>query len=362
VSKIEKYKNIVRDKVEGTGKITPKIRIYLDLKIEELGLSKEIAEICEQELLQACDDETDSADQATVEKYLKKAEQGDVEAQFIVGQCYFTGDNVEEDDAEALKWYRKAAEQGHADAQNSLGNMYYIGVGVTKDDEEAATWYRKSADQGHAEAQLGLGHMYAAGVHFRQNDTAALKLYMQAAEGQNSEACIIVASWYLTGRAVKQDFSKAREYVLKCIAVNYSDREDICSKLLKECVDYFSDNPDCYDFSDVPDDKRDNAADTFLSPFEDDEEVIFFYDATVWGSAKDGFAIGPRQISWKDYLDDTIYHFPLSWTGFKNIVLPDSGLQCDDPLYSIPNTNSDEVRTFLARLIELLHLISVHND
>ena len=49
------------------------------------------------------------------------AEQGDAEAQFILGAMYFQGRGVLKDDAEAVRWYRLAAEQGLADGQNSLG-------------------------------------------------------------------------------------------------------------------------------------------------------------------------------------------------------------------------------------------------
>ena len=40
------------------------------------------------------------------------AEQGDVDAQFNLGWCYYMGEGVPQDKAEAAKWYRKAAEQG----------------------------------------------------------------------------------------------------------------------------------------------------------------------------------------------------------------------------------------------------------
>ena len=85
------------------------------------------------------------------------AEQGDADAQFILGYMYNKGEGVAENDAEAVKWYRKAADQGYAEAQNNLGAMYDKGYGVAENDAEAAKWYRKAADQGHADAQYNLG-------------------------------------------------------------------------------------------------------------------------------------------------------------------------------------------------------------
>ena len=69
---------------------------------------------------------------------LKKAEAGDVEEQYNLGNMYANGEGVSEDDAEAFKWYRKAAEQGDDFAQFDLGSMYALGKGVPKDDAAAA--------------------------------------------------------------------------------------------------------------------------------------------------------------------------------------------------------------------------------
>lgn len=47
MNKVADYKIIVRDKLQGANTISSKARIYLDLKIQELGLNKEIASECE---------------------------------------------------------------------------------------------------------------------------------------------------------------------------------------------------------------------------------------------------------------------------------------------------------------------------
>ncbi len=54
---------------------------------------------------------------------------------------------------EAADWYRRAAEQGDADAQYMLGNMYRDGVGVDSDWDVAVDWYCRAAVQDHAEAK-----------------------------------------------------------------------------------------------------------------------------------------------------------------------------------------------------------------
>lgn len=80
------------------------------------------------------------------------AEQGDVESQNYLGECFYFGRGVSKDYAQAVTWYRKAAEQGNQYAQYNLGYCYDHGEGVKKDRSEAMRWYRKSAEQGYARA------------------------------------------------------------------------------------------------------------------------------------------------------------------------------------------------------------------
>ena len=75
----------------------------------------------------------------------KRAEAGNLAAQYNLGVMYATGNGVPKDDAEAVKWFRKAADQGHAHAQFNLGVRYQYGFGVPTDDAEAYAWYNLAA-------------------------------------------------------------------------------------------------------------------------------------------------------------------------------------------------------------------------
>ena len=88
-----------------------------------------------------------SAADEYVEIMKKRAEQGNANAQFILGGMYAYGEGVPEDDAEAVRWYRMAAEQGYANAQNNLGVMYANGEGVPEDYVQAYAWYSIAAAQ-----------------------------------------------------------------------------------------------------------------------------------------------------------------------------------------------------------------------
>ena len=83
------------------------------------------------------------------DRYRRAAEQGDVEAQYRLGNAYYYGTGVPTNIGEAVKWYRMAAEQGHVVAQNRLGASYLHGLhGVSQDHTEAAKWFHMAAEQG----------------------------------------------------------------------------------------------------------------------------------------------------------------------------------------------------------------------
>ena len=98
-----------------------------------------------------------SQDQDTYLQSVKtRAESGDSEAQFEVGQA-FSGSGDRFDLAEAAQWYLKAAEQSHARAQYNLGLMYLKGQGVPRDMALSRLWMSKAANLGDAGAQYEFG-------------------------------------------------------------------------------------------------------------------------------------------------------------------------------------------------------------
>ena len=91
------------------------------------------------------------------------AEEGNANAQRILGMMYANGTGVPEDEVEAARWFWSAAEQGDADAQFILGVLSRVPwKGIPRSDDAALRWFRLSAEQGHAKAQFALGEMYAA--------------------------------------------------------------------------------------------------------------------------------------------------------------------------------------------------------
>ena len=109
------------------------------------------------------------------------ADQGNVNAQFKIGNVLLDGNGVRRNYAEAAMWFRKAAENKHAGAQAFLGKMYASGEGVPEDFKEAEQWFRKAAIQGDPDGQAGLAGLYYRGQGVPQDLKEALAWYRREA-------------------------------------------------------------------------------------------------------------------------------------------------------------------------------------
>ena len=94
---------------------------------------------------------------------------GDAQAQFILGNYYFSGVGVPQDYGQALLWFTKSANQGFAAAQNQLGYMYQHKFGVPRDYKRAVAYYRSAAKQGYALGQYNVGGMFEGGVGVKRD-------------------------------------------------------------------------------------------------------------------------------------------------------------------------------------------------
>ena len=82
---------------------------------------------------------------------LRKAEQGNPEAQTELAAMYCEGRKISKSYARAVYWYKQAAVLGYAKAQYNLGVMYDKGLGIPQDQNKASYWFKKAAEQGHVE-------------------------------------------------------------------------------------------------------------------------------------------------------------------------------------------------------------------
>lgn len=134
-----------------------------------------------------------------------KAENGEANAQLVLGYYYATSLGVTEDKVEAVKWYRKAADQNLAAAQYNLATCYDDGQGVDQDRIEAVKWYRKAAEQNMAEAQFNLGSCYKHGDGVTQSLIESVKWYRKSAEQKYARAQFNLGVACIRGEGVEQD-------------------------------------------------------------------------------------------------------------------------------------------------------------
>ena len=144
--------------------------------------------------------------------YLKAAEQGMPVVQHDIGVKYFQGSGVEQNYQEAAKWWEQAANAGLADSQFNLGLMYYRGLGVNTDYHKAAELFGKAADQGHKQAQYSIAVMYAFGQGMDKNYDDALKWFREAAAQGVAQAQFNLGVFYENGYSVGKDMNIARQW------------------------------------------------------------------------------------------------------------------------------------------------------
>ena len=84
------------------------------------------------------------------------SDDGDPEAQQMLGQMYERGQGVARSYPKAYRWYRAAAEQDAPEAMQALARFYAYGYGVERSTAAAARWSSRAQAQVN-EARAG-GH------------------------------------------------------------------------------------------------------------------------------------------------------------------------------------------------------------
>jgi TPR repeat protein len=141
---------------------------------------------------------------------LAAADQGDADAQALVGRAYDGGAaGFPDDPFTSAAYYQAAAEQGQVMAINNLGFMYDIGRGVPEDPVTAAYYFAVAADLGSAFGQSNLASMYVDGRGVEQSDAEAFRLYRLASDRGHPPAQAGLAWMYQNGRGVRMNMDEA---------------------------------------------------------------------------------------------------------------------------------------------------------
>lgn len=194
-----------------------------------------------------------------------KAENGDAQAQYELGVCYFNGLGVARDPVEAnTQWmlaerggnaeasfmlgfvcmmtndvemgvyhWEKAAKKGHAKAQANLGRCYESGIGVQINIPYAVELFQKAAYAGNPEGQYNLGVCYYEGKGIARNYTRAVDLFRKAAAKEVIQALNNLGRCYYEGTGVTRNYSKAAQYWQEA----YSKGDAVSAYNLGQCYE-----------------------------------------------------------------------------------------------------------------------------
>jgi TPR repeat protein len=223
--------------------------------VEDAAFAAAVAEVLADRKALAAYEKGDYAEALRLWRPL--AEQGNSDAQSILGVMYEKGQGVLRDYATAVSWYLKAAAQGYSEAQSNLQAMLdkgfaaynqgdhaealrlwrplaeqgylwaqaALGEMYAKDQDyaTAASWYRKAAEQGNAFAQNNLGLMYAHGKGVPQDYAAAMGWWRKAAAQGDADAQHDLGLMYARGEGVPQDYVTAHMWVNLAAARGHKD-------------------------------------------------------------------------------------------------------------------------------------------
>jgi len=95
----------------------------------------------------------------TPEQIIKRLEgeaaEGKVDAIYLLGMAYYSGDGAAKDPAVAKAWFKKAAAEGNTKAMRNLAEMYTTGNGVEKDPAVANQRFARKAKPCSAKGPKG---------------------------------------------------------------------------------------------------------------------------------------------------------------------------------------------------------------
>ena len=90
---------------------------------------------------------------------------------------------------DAKKSWMKACESGVMRACDKLGEMYYFGYGVQQDQIKAKELYKKVCDAGDGKDCIKIAKMYDNGYTVQEDKAKAMLFYKKACDDGFEEGC-----------------------------------------------------------------------------------------------------------------------------------------------------------------------------
>ena len=140
-----------------------------------------------------------------VESMRELAENGDIHAQYFMGELYRDGPLLPPDWVMARYWFDKATKQGYVAAQYALGKLYLSDDASVHDPELGIQWLEYAAYNGNHDASYRLGKEYLKGESVRRDTRKAMDHIYTSAQAGNLHAQYLLGKLLLQGKAVERD-------------------------------------------------------------------------------------------------------------------------------------------------------------
>ena len=179
-------------------------------------------------------------DKLRLEKEMKRANAGNGESMYRVGNYYYMGEmGLQQDKAEGLKWYHRAVGEGSGEAAFCLGRCYCEGDMVLRDHDRALEYFQKSADLGFIPSFRLVGIILMKKGNIEE---AMLNLRKAVMCGYcNDDIFNELRNGFKLGFITKEEYAfTLRENQKACNEMKSDGREEI-KKMLSEGVELKSD-------------------------------------------------------------------------------------------------------------------------
>ncbi|MCX7069196.1 MAG: hypothetical protein NTW85_16105 [Methylococcales bacterium] len=199
----------------------------------------------------------------------KKAEQGDIEAYYLLAEVYFEGIKVKKNRILALEWLEKSLTQEKSDKYR-LAHIYLnFAYGFESDNSELEIseqkiidLYIKAAEYGSVNAYIRLADYYRLGNHVKKNDALAFAYYEKAFENSGEKddeierdynmsyypdiksiASLQLSRYYAEGKIVEKDLDKVIFYQQQ-IDEDIIEKKDSIAFPYKTAFSYYCEEKD----------------------------------------------------------------------------------------------------------------------
>ena len=157
-----------------------------------------------------------------VESMRELAENGDIHAQYFMGELYRDGPLLPPDWVMARYWFDKAAKQGYAAAQYALGKLYLSDDASVHDPELGIQWLEYAAYNGNHDASYRLGKEYLKGESVRRDTRKAMDHIYTSAQAGNPHAQYLLGKLLLQGKMVERDKEEGIQWLSQAAEQGHS--------------------------------------------------------------------------------------------------------------------------------------------